>query len=66
MRSRSNSATAPINLPGLDQPITLSGIVARSSDGKQESPGVGIEFLKLAPDVRDTINRIVHQLRVED
>ena len=56
-----------LRLPGLDQPITLSGIVARSSDGKQESPaGVGIEFLEIDPDVRATINRIVRKLRVED
>ena len=54
------------NLPGLDEPIAVSGIVARSSDGKEESPaGVGIEFLELDPEVRDTINRIARRLRAE-
>ncbi len=56
-----------LRLPGLDEPVTLSGIVARSSDGKQNSPaGIGIEFLEIDPEVRDTINRIVRKLRVED
>lgn len=51
-------------LPGLDQPVSVSGRVAWLSDGKGESPvGMGIEFHDLAPDARVTINDLARSLR---
>lgn len=51
-------------LPGLEQPVHVSGRVAWVSDGKGDSPvGMGIEFRELAPGVRSTINDLVRGLR---
>jgi uncharacterized protein (TIGR02266 family) len=51
-------------LPGEDRPLRVEGRVAWLSDGKEGSPpGVGIEFQNLSPEIRQTINRIVRQLR---
>src|SRR5262245_40296230 len=51
-------------LPGEDHPIQVQGRVAWVNDGKNgSSAGVGIEFQNLDPQTRNTINRIVRQLR---
>jgi uncharacterized protein (TIGR02266 family) len=51
-------------LPGLAEPVVLTGRVARTSDGKDESPqGIGIEFQELDPDVSRTINEVVRSLK---
>ena len=51
-------------LPGEDRPLRVEGRVAWVSDGKGAAPnGVGIEFQNLTPETRQTINRIVRQLR---
>jgi Tfp pilus assembly protein PilZ len=51
-------------LPGEDSPIRIEGRVAWVSERKDDSPaGVGIEFQNLTPDTRQTINRIVRQLK---
>jgi uncharacterized protein (TIGR02266 family) len=51
-------------LPGEDRPIRVEGRVAWISERKPDSPaGVGIEFQNLSPDTRQTINRIVRQLK---
>jgi len=54
-------------LPGEDRPVKVQGRVAWVSDGKgEQSRGVGIEFQNLEGETRDTINRIVRQLRKDD
>lgn len=51
-------------LPGLAEPVVLTGRVARISDGKDESPqGIGIEFQELDPEVSRTINEVVRSLK---
>ncbi len=51
-------------LPGEALPIRVEGRVAWVSEGKGDAPsGVGIEFQNLPDETRQTINRIVRQLR---
>ena len=53
------------HLPGLVDPVTLSARVAWTSDGKDGSEiGMGVEFMELTPEVRQTINDLVRRLRV--
>lgn len=52
------------DLPGHADVVQVSGRVVWISDGKDGSAaGVGIEFQNLDADTRDTINRIVRDLR---
>lgn len=58
------SVALEFRLPGLEEPVRVSGRVAWISDGKAETPaGMGIEFHDLPPDVRRTINELVRKLR---
>ena len=58
------SVSLEFRLPGLEEPVRVSGRVAWISDGKAESPvGMGIEFHDLPPEVRRTINDLVRRLR---
>jgi uncharacterized protein (TIGR02266 family) len=54
-------------LPGEPQPLRVQGRVAWVRERKPDAPegpaGVGIEFQNLDQETRDTINRIVRQLR---
>jgi len=53
-----------VRLPDLPKPIKLGGRVAWVSDGKTGStPGMGIEFQDLTPELRSTINDLVRRLR---
>ena len=50
---------------GIDAPIQVGARVAWISDGKEESPpGMGVEFLDLAPETHLAINVAVRKLRV--
>ena len=52
------------DLPGRSAAIQVEGRVAWTSDGKDDSSaGVGIEFQNLPSDVRETINKVVRELR---
>ena len=58
------SVQLQITAPGLDAALQVGGRVAWISDGKGESPaGMGIEFLELGADARQTINELVRRLR---
>jgi len=51
-------------LPGTAKPVKVLGRVAWSRDDDSEGPtGVGIEFQDLSPEMRETINQVVRQLR---
>ena len=51
-------------LPSEPTPLRVEGRVAWVSEDKPDSPsGVGIEFQNLSAETRQTINRIVRQLR---
>jgi uncharacterized protein (TIGR02266 family) len=53
-----------IRLPGLERPLVLAGRVAWVSDGKAETPpGMGVEFIGLDANARETINGVVRRLR---
>ncbi len=50
--------------PGLEEPVQVAGRVAWVSEEKDGvSPGMGIEFQDIGPEVRETINMVVRQLR---
>ena len=56
-----------VRLPDLERPIKLGGRVAWISDGKNGStPGMGIEFQEMTPELRQTINDLVRRLRHKD
>jgi uncharacterized protein (TIGR02266 family) len=51
-------------LPGLSRPIEVEARVAWLSRGEGGAqPGIGLQFLALSDEVRDTINRLVRTLR---
>ena len=51
-------------LPGLEDPIEVEARVAWISEGEAGSaPGVGLQFLELSSEARETINRLVRELR---
>ncbi|MDP7571279.1 MAG: TIGR02266 family protein [Myxococcota bacterium] len=51
-------------LPGGGEPVKVTGIVVRKSDGPGGEPaGMGIEFEELAPADRLRINELVRNLR---
>ena len=51
-------------LPGLQEPLQVSGRVAWVNEEKEEEGiGMGIEFQDLSLDTREQINRIVRKLR---
>lgn len=50
-------------IPGSDEPIQVSGIVVRISDGSEEHSGMGIEFDNLDGAARGHINKLVRKLR---
>ena len=53
-------------LPGSDEPVQVSGIVVRLSDGSpSEPPGMGIEFEELAAADRLRIDQLVRKLRAQ-
>ncbi len=55
-----------MSFPGLESPVQVGGRVAWTSDGKEGAPpGMGIEFLGLTEETRDTINQIVQKLRAK-
>jgi uncharacterized protein (TIGR02266 family) len=54
-------------LPGLADPIEVEARVAWLSRGEGGSaPGIGLQFLELTDDVRETINRLVRTLRAPE
>jgi uncharacterized protein (TIGR02266 family) len=54
-------------LPGLSHPIEVEARVAWLSHGEGGAePGIGLQFLELSDEVRDTINRLVRNLRASD
>jgi len=54
-------------LPGLMQPIEVEARVAWLSRGEGGAePGIGLQFLELSPEARETINRLVRDLRATD
>ncbi len=58
------SVQLQIRLPGLESPLSLAGRVAWTSDGKGETPsGMGVEFIGLDAQARETINSVVRRLR---
>ena len=53
-----------LRLPGLTQPIEVEARVAWMSRGEGGAePGIGLQFLELSDEVRETINRLVRTLR---
>ncbi len=50
-------------IPGSSEPIQVSGIVVRISDGSEEPAGMGIEFENLDDAARGHINELVRKLR---
>ncbi len=55
-----------MRFPELESPVQVGGRVAWTSDGKEGGPpGMGIEFLDLSEETRDTINQIVQKLRAQ-
>ena len=53
------------SIPGSDEPIQVMGRVVRITDGgREEPPGMGIEFEDLDEQSRNTINDLVRNLRV--
>ena len=54
-------------LPGLPKPIEVEARVAWLSRGEGGAePGIGLQFLELSDDVRETINRLVRNLRIAE
>jgi len=54
-------------LPGLDQPIEVEARVAWLSRGEGGSePGIGLQFMELSGEVRETIDRLVRTLRAPE
>jgi uncharacterized protein (TIGR02266 family) len=54
-------------LPGLTRPIEVEARVAWLSRGEGGAePGIGLQFLELSDEVRETINRLVRTLRASD
>jgi uncharacterized protein (TIGR02266 family) len=54
-------------LPGLSKPIEVEARVAWLSRGEGGAePGIGLQFLELSPEARETINRLVRDLRATD
>ncbi len=55
-----------MRFPELESPVQVGGRVAWTSDGKEDGPpGMGIEFLDLTVEARDTINKVVQKLRTK-
>lgn len=55
-----------MRFPELESPVQVGGRVAWTSDGKEDGPpGMGIEFLDLTAEARDTINQVVQKLRTK-
>ena len=54
-----------VRLPGLEDPLQVEARVIWTSDGKDGSsaPGMGVQFLGLQDEARETINTIVRNLR---
>ena len=53
-------------IPGGSEPIKVSGIVVRISNGEYgEPPGMGIEFENLDGQARELINELVRSLRAD-
>jgi uncharacterized protein (TIGR02266 family) len=51
-------------LPGLETPIEVEARVAWISQGEGgAAPGVGLQFMELSREARETINRLVRELR---
>ncbi len=55
------------HLPGLHEPVEVSGRVAWVSEGGDGSQrGMGVQFMALSAEVRETINDLVRRLRATD
>jgi type IV pilus assembly protein PilZ len=52
-----------VSLPDQDVPIEVSGRVLRVQEASSGTPGMGIEFVDLAPEVRERIDGFVASLR---
>jgi len=53
-----------LRLPGLTRPIEVEARVAWVNRGEAGAePGIGLQFLELSNEVRETINRLVRNLR---
>ncbi len=58
------SVALQVRLPGLENALEIEGRVAWVSDGKADAPaGMGVQFIGLDAEARETINDVVRRLR---